>query len=146
MNEDCSLNPICLLSRSDTQTFSLYHSFYLIKLINEEYSSPLSPPPPPPSSSSNSNSNSLPSLNTNENYGKKIDCNIIFHIPLKRDRLEDIKTAVKYFSVNINLLDSNDTYGNFVITTSDGSRFYALWKSSASFLFVAVFNHYLFTY
>lgn len=104
MNEDTSLNPICLLSRTDTQTFSLYHSFFLISI----------------------------------NFENKNDSNVIFRVPNERDRLNDIETAVKYFSCNISG-ENEDMYGTFVITTSDGSRFYALWRGSTSLLFIAVY-------
>lgn len=106
MNEDTSLNPICLLSRTDTQTFSLFHSFFLVSISFDENS--------------------------------RNDSKIIFRVPSKRDRLDDVETAVKFFSVNISG-NNEDMYGSFVITTSDGSRFYALWRGSPSLLFIAVY-------
>ena len=103
MIEDPALNPICLLSRTDSPTFSLYHSFFLLSL----------------------------DINDNKN------CEICFRVPNKRDRLDDIETAVKYFASNVEGT-GDDMYGSFVITTSDGSRFYALWRGSPFLLFVAI--------
>jgi hypothetical protein len=111
MNEDTALNPICLLSRTDCPTFSLYHSFFLL------------------------------SLDINDNK----ECEVCFRVPNKRDRLDDIETAVKYFASNVEG-SGDDMYGSFVITTSDGSRFYALWRGSPFLLFVAVTTFPLLTF
>ena len=174
MNEDTSLNPICLLSRTDTQTFSLFHSFFLVSITTEEQIT------------NNNNSNNRSNRNKQRRrdstllyipfllshsffifltlsfslsfylflsffltltilfpsflfFFSRLDCKVSFRIPSKRDRLDDVETAIKYFSTNIST-DSDDSYGNFVITTSDGSRFYALWRGSTSLLFIAVIS------
>jgi hypothetical protein len=101
--DDTALHPICLLSRTDTPTFSLYHSFFLL---------------------------SIPS---------RVEPNVIFRVPAFRDRLDDVESAVKYFGANVDGV-GDDIFGSFVITTSDGSRFYATWRGSPKFLFVAVTN------
>jgi hypothetical protein len=103
MNEDTALNPICLLSRTDTPTFSLYHSFFLL------------------------------SVDIHDNKLSEV----IFRVPTRRDRLDDIETAVKYFAVNVSG-KGEDMFGSFVLTTSDGSRFYALWRGSPFLLFIAI--------
>lgn len=100
---ETSLHPICLLSSTDTPTFSLYYSFFLLSLENLQN-----------------------------------DDAIIFRIPAERDRLDDIESAVKYFvSISTNIRE-NDSFGSFVITTSDGSRYFAVWRASHSYLLVAV--------
>ena len=96
---DTSLHPICLLSRTDTQTFSIYHSFFLI--------------------------------------ANDVDTSIVFRVPARRSRLDDVETAVRYFITGLTA-PADGSFGVFVITTSDGSRFYALWRGSPDYLFVAV--------
>lgn len=99
IGEDTSLHPICLLSRTDTTTFSLYHSFFLI--ANNE------------------------------------SADIEFRVPTFRSRIEDVESAVRYFITGLTG-PADGSFGTFVITTSDGSRFYALWRGSPEHLFVAV--------
>jgi hypothetical protein len=169
MNEDTSLNPICLLSRSDAATFSLYHSFFLAKnevrgekeknkitdkTIENQISNSESYRPSEKEREEKS-SESFYDLerdsvlvsdsergneNGNGNGGAPIDCRILFRVPANRDRLDDIETAVKYFALNVTPLkkEGNDLFGTFVITTSDGSRFYAIWRGSPTLLLIAV--------
>jgi hypothetical protein len=99
IGEDTSLHPISLLSRTDTTTFSLYHSFFLV--ANNE------------------------------------SADIEFRVPTFRSRIDDVESAVRYFITGLTG-PADGAFGTFVITTSDGSRFYALWRGSPEHLFVAV--------
>jgi hypothetical protein len=101
---ETSLHPICLLSSTDTPTFSLYYSFFLISLENL--------------------------------YD---DQGVIFRIPALRDRLDDIESAVKYFvSISTTNIGQDDSFGTFVITTSNGSRYFAVWRASQTYLLIGV--------
>lgn len=100
---ESSLHPICLLSSTDTPTFSLYYSFFLLS----------------------------PEHLQDDNA-------IVFRIPAERDRLNDVESAVKYFVSISTAIQQNDSFGSFVITTSDGSRYFAVWRGSSSYILVAV--------
>lgn len=100
---ETSLHPICLLSSTDTPTFSLYYSFFLISLENLQ-----------------------------EEQG------VIFRIPALRDRLDDIESAVKYFVSVLTNVNQDDSFGTFVITASNGSRYFAVWRASQTYLFIGV--------
>jgi hypothetical protein len=100
---DTPLHPICLLSSTDAQTFSLYYSFFLMTSDEE-----------------------------------KNELGVLFRIPSQRDRLDDIESAVKYFVSYSVANREDDAFGTFVITTSDGSRYFAVWRASEAYLLVAV--------
>ena len=71
------------------------------------------------------------------NIEDKNDMLIHFRFPHKRRAIEDVESGVKYFVTELELLNE-DNFGSFVVTTSDGSRFFASYRGSSSRLFVAV--------
>lgn len=62
---------------------------------------------------------------------------IHFRFPRFRRDIEDVESGVKYFVTELDLL-TEDNFGSFVVTTSDGSRFFASYRGSPTCLFVAV--------
>ena len=62
---------------------------------------------------------------------------IHFRFPKTRRDIEDVESGVKYFLSELDLLNE-DNFGSFVVTTSDGSRFFASYRGSSMRLFVAV--------
>jgi hypothetical protein len=99
MSREASLNPIFLMGK--TCTSSLYHSFYLVNVEDEQ------------------------------------EIRIHFRFPKVRRDIEDVESGVKYFVAELDL-PCEDNFGSFVVTTSDGSRFFASYRGSSSRLFVAV--------
>jgi hypothetical protein len=63
---------------------------------------------------------------------------VLFRVPSQRDRLDDVESAVKYFVSFSVTIGEEDSFGTFVITTSDGSRYFAVWRASEAYLLVAV--------
>jgi hypothetical protein len=106
-----SLHPVCLLSRSDSPTSSLYHSFFLVNIIKKEL--------------------------VNEGDIDK-DVMTVWRVPENAPLIDDIEAGVKFFVACIPDADSNDVFGSFVITTSNGSRFFAAWRGSNDQLFISV--------
>eukprot|EP00603_Paraphysomonas_imperforata_P007903 CAMPEP_0114417838 /NCGR_PEP_ID=MMETSP0103-20121206/3177_1 /TAXON_ID=37642 ORGANISM="Paraphysomonas imperforata, Strain PA2" /NCGR_SAMPLE_ID=MMETSP0103 /ASSEMBLY_ACC=CAM_ASM_000201 /LENGTH=1467 /DNA_ID=CAMNT_0001586157 /DNA_START=55 /DNA_END=4455 /DNA_ORIENTATION=- len=67
----------------------------------------------------------------------KNELRIHFRFPKTRRDIEDVESGVKYFLSELDLLNE-DNFGSFVVTTSDGSRFFASYRGSSKRLFVAV--------
>jgi hypothetical protein len=71
------------------------------------------------------------------NIEDKNELCVHFRFPKLRRDIEDVESGVKYFVTELDLL-KEDNFGSFVVTTSDGSRFFASYRGSSSCLFVAV--------
>lgn len=71
------------------------------------------------------------------NIEDKNEMHIHFRFPKARRDIDDVESGVKYFLTELDLL-TEDNFGSFVITTSDGSRFFASYRGSSSRLFVSV--------
>jgi hypothetical protein len=71
------------------------------------------------------------------NIENKQEFHIHFRFPQFRRDIEDVESGVKYFLTELDL-PKEDNFGSFVVTTSDGSRFFASYRGSVSRLFVAV--------
>ena len=68
---------------------------------------------------------------------------VIWRVPERRARIDDIESGLEIFIHDILMLNSksslnSDMFGSFVITTSDGSRFFAYWRGSKCNIFVGV--------
>jgi hypothetical protein len=106
-------NPICVLTRPDGELTSLYHSFFLLKVAHTP-------------------------AHTME---------VLWRVPERRARIDDIESGLEIFIHDILVLNNSnssvpssdmDMFGSFVITTSDGSRFFAYWRGSGDNIFVGV--------
>jgi hypothetical protein len=106
-----TLHPITLLSRSDTPTSSLYHSFFLVNLVEKTNVA-------------------------DGDFDKEVVT--VWRVPDSAPLIDDIEAGVKFFVACIPITNSSDVFGSFVITTSNGSRFFAAWRGSNSQLFVSV--------
>lgn len=73
---------------------------------------------------------------------------VTWRVPERRARIEDIESGLAIFVNNIFELElaAQDVMGSFVITTSDGSRFFAYWRGNENLMFVGVSASYLNTY
>jgi hypothetical protein len=77
---------------------------------------------------------------------KDNDLKVIHHIPQNRPQLENIESGLALFITDIAERGlKEEQYGHFVITSSDGSRYYAFWRGFQNRLFVAVSELFLFT-
>jgi hypothetical protein len=104
-------SPICLLTRTDNDMSSIFHSFFLLNVLED---------------------------------GKSFD--VSWRIPCKRARIDDVESGLGIFVNDIIALrsshkESEDIFGSFVITTSDGSRFFAFWRGSSANIFIGVSNY-----
>lgn len=65
---------------------------------------------------------------------------VLWRVPERRARIDDIESGLGIFINDIIALNSSapDMFGTFVITTSDGSRFFAAWRGTGDHIFVAV--------
>jgi hypothetical protein len=97
-----SIHPISLLCRTDCEIRTLYHSFYL--------------------------------FNINQDDTIDLHCKL----PQNRSRMDDIESGLKLFCQQSSALKSTIEKGSTVLTTSDGSRFYADWIAYSGKKFVAV--------
>lgn len=63
-----------------------------------------------------------------------------WRVPERRARIEDVESGLGIFINDIVELhaSTSDMFGTFVITTSDGTRFFAFWRGAGDFIFVAV--------
>jgi hypothetical protein len=65
---------------------------------------------------------------------------VTVRIPTKRCQLDNIEEGLRIFisDINDNGYMEAETCGTFVLTSSDGSRFYAFWSGSKNKMFVAI--------
>jgi hypothetical protein len=65
---------------------------------------------------------------------------VLWRVPERRARVDDVEAGLGIFINDIITLGTNkkDQFGSFVITTSDGSRFFAYWRGSNEHVFVGV--------
>jgi hypothetical protein len=99
-----SLHPIRLLSRTDVEITTLYHSFYLIEYIKESN-----------------------------------DTRTIQRIPHERSKMDIIESGLKIFVLDAaNDSVSSEIAGNFVVTSSDGLRYFAFFRAFNNRIFVSV--------
>lgn len=65
---------------------------------------------------------------------------VMWRVPERRARIDDIESGLGIFISDIVALNSafSDMFGTFVITTSDGSRFFTGWRGSTDYIFVGV--------
>lgn len=72
--------------------------------------------------------------------GEEGGMEVTWRVPERRARIEDVESGLGIFINDIIALNSAspDVYGTFVITTSDGSRFFAGWRGSGEYIFVAI--------
>ena len=71
-----------------------------------------------------------------------VDCplQVLWRVPERRARLDDVEAGLGIFVNDIFALNlsASDMFGSFVITTSDGSRFFAYWRGAGDLIFVGV--------
>ena len=113
MSREAALNPLFLMGK--TSTSSLYHSFFLIDIKQQEQQQ---------------------QQQERNDYNNE-NINVLFRLPRTRRDIDDIETGVKYFITELTLL-KNDNFGSFVITTSASTRYFASYRGSITRLFVAV--------
>jgi hypothetical protein len=65
---------------------------------------------------------------------------VTWRVPERRARIEDVESGLAIFINNVFELDlaAQDMMGSFVITTSDGSRFFAYWRGNENLMFIGV--------
>ena len=62
---------------------------------------------------------------------------IVRRIPSNRARIDTIESGIELFVIDaFNKSIANEAFGNFVVTTSDGTRFFAYWKGYKSQMLV----------
>lgn len=106
-----SIHPLRLLARIDTDVTTIFHSFFLINIL----------------------------VDANDESSRQMK--VVRRIPSFRDRIETIQSGLELFvldAVSKEKTDDAETFGNFVVTTSEGARSFAFWKSYKNKVFVAV--------
>ena len=106
-------HPIFLLTRPGGDVGSLYHSFFCLDRNLD-----------------------------GDRFGSKSKINVVSRIPDARRNIEDIEGGIKTFVADafdcLFYTPKDTAFGFFVLTTSDGSRFYAMWRGCGAQMFVAV--------
>jgi hypothetical protein len=64
------------------------------------------------------------------------EVHVLKRIPHKRAHLDTIETGLTLFAMNAVSKAEVESFGSFVITTSDGSRFYTYWNTMKDKLFI----------
>ena len=124
-----STHPISCLTRTDAEISTCYHSFFLIRALVGDAAS-------------------KKNGETGAGLGSTIE--VVARIPAQRYQIQHVESGLTIFIasiINSTALDRGEASGTFLLTSSDGSRYYAFWNGLKSNIFVAIsrFPHFSFT-
>ena len=122
-----STHPISCLTRTDAEISTCYHSFFLIRALVGDAAS-----------------------NKNAESGVGATIEVVARIPAQRYQIQHVESGLTIFIasiINSPALDRGEASGTFLLTSSDGSRYYAFWNGLKTNIFVAIsrFPHFSFT-
>ena len=123
-------HPLCLLTNMGMTHCSLYHSFFMIEFGSAREAESVAPSTPAGDGSEEI---------SNDGYSS-IKINIVRKIPQERVHLSNIEEGLAYYVQEAALKckeSRGDTFGTFVITIADGSRYYSTWRGCQDKIFVA---------
>ena len=124
-----STHPISCLTRTDAEISTCYHSFFLIRALVGDTTA---------------------NKNTESGTGHSSTMEVVARIPTQRYQIEHVESGLTIFIasiINSPALDRGEASGTFLLTSSDGSRYYAFWNGLKSNIFVAIsrFPHFSFS-
>lgn len=126
---ETSLHPISLLSRTDGDIITIFHSVFLINIQIE--------------GGTNTTGSSISNLHCNNEISsaflEDISMKVVHRIPQERENMNAIESGLEIFMLEAaKKCQNNEMFDQFVITTTDGSKYFAHWKGFNNQFFIAV--------